>query len=267
MRAITDRWRRECRLGRHGARRADRPAARPARRRWSSIPETDFVEERFAAGATLWTRSDGAATSALTIDVGARLQNGRPIVGFDGFATDRGRRAAGRARAAGSRRGAAAARRRGRTTSTSWSAAWWRRPAGDAVGEVAKVDGGAGGSRAGDRRAAGRGADSAGRRHLRRRSTSAARRIAIAPPEGLLELNETKARRGRRATLETERRMKFDIVTIFPRMIEAGLAEGVVSRGIEQRAARRRRCTTCATSRPTGIAAWTTCRTAAGRAW
>jgi tRNA (guanine37-N1)-methyltransferase len=28
--------------------------------------------------------------------------------------------------------------------------------------------------------------------------------------------------------------MKFDIVTIFPRMIEAGLAEGVVSRGIEK---------------------------------
>lgn len=28
--------------------------------------------------------------------------------------------------------------------------------------------------------------------------------------------------------------MKFDIVTIFPRMVEAGLAEGVVSRGIEQ---------------------------------
>ena len=26
--------------------------------------------------------------------------------------------------------------------------------------------------------------------------------------------------------------MKFDIVTIFPRMIEAALAEGVVSRGI-----------------------------------
>ena len=28
--------------------------------------------------------------------------------------------------------------------------------------------------------------------------------------------------------------MRFDIVTIFPRMIEAGLAEGVVSRGIER---------------------------------
>src|SRR5688500_4781160 len=28
--------------------------------------------------------------------------------------------------------------------------------------------------------------------------------------------------------------MKFDFVTIFPRMIEAGLAEGVVGRGIER---------------------------------
>jgi tRNA (guanine37-N1)-methyltransferase len=28
--------------------------------------------------------------------------------------------------------------------------------------------------------------------------------------------------------------MKFDIITIFPRMVEAGLAEGVVSRGIER---------------------------------
>jgi tRNA (guanine37-N1)-methyltransferase len=29
--------------------------------------------------------------------------------------------------------------------------------------------------------------------------------------------------------------MKFDIATIFPRMVEAGLAEGVVSRGIERK--------------------------------
>jgi tRNA (guanine37-N1)-methyltransferase len=29
--------------------------------------------------------------------------------------------------------------------------------------------------------------------------------------------------------------MKFDVVTIFPRMVEAGLAEGVVSRGIERK--------------------------------
>jgi 16S rRNA processing protein RimM len=47
-------------------------------------PETDFVEERFAVGATLWTRSDGGEAT-LTI-ASARVQNGRPIVGFDGFA-------------------------------------------------------------------------------------------------------------------------------------------------------------------------------------
>src|ERR1044071_9438875 len=29
--------------------------------------------------------------------------------------------------------------------------------------------------------------------------------------------------------------MKFDVVTIFPRMIEAGLSEGVVGRGIERK--------------------------------
>ena len=43
-------------------------------------PETDFVEERFAVGATLWTRSD-RGEEALTI-AEARVQNGRPIVGF-----------------------------------------------------------------------------------------------------------------------------------------------------------------------------------------
>ena len=73
-----------------------------------------------------------------------------------------------------------------------------------------------------------------------------AKRIRIEPPEGLLELNET-ARSGQRqwavGSNDTVRNcrlptvtptMKFDIVTIFPRMVEAGLAEGVVSRGIER---------------------------------
>jgi 16S rRNA processing protein RimM len=48
-------------------------------------PETDFVEERFAAGATLWTRS-ARGDEALTIG-SVRVQNGRPVIGFDGFAT------------------------------------------------------------------------------------------------------------------------------------------------------------------------------------
>src|SRR5258705_12936985 len=46
-------------------------------------PETDFVEERFAAGATVWTRSNGGQEQ-LTV-ASLRVQNGRPIVGFAGF--------------------------------------------------------------------------------------------------------------------------------------------------------------------------------------
>ena len=41
-------------------------------------PETDFVEERYAPGATLWTRE-----RALTV-ASMRLQRGRPVVGFEG---------------------------------------------------------------------------------------------------------------------------------------------------------------------------------------
>src|SRR5215211_3423650 len=46
-------------------------------------PETDFVEERFAEGATMWTRS-AAGQEQLTV-ASSRVQNGRPVVGFEGF--------------------------------------------------------------------------------------------------------------------------------------------------------------------------------------
>jgi 16S rRNA processing protein RimM len=46
-------------------------------------PETDFVEERFAVGATLVTRSE-RGEEALTVAT-MRVQNGRPVVGFEGF--------------------------------------------------------------------------------------------------------------------------------------------------------------------------------------
>ena len=77
----------------------------------------------------------------------------------------------------------------------------------------------------------------------------------IAPPDGLLELNERK-----RVV------MRFDIVTIFPAMVEQALGAGIVGRAIE-RGTLTSACTTCGTSRPIGIAWWTTCRTAAGRGW
>ena len=46
-------------------------------------PETDFVEARFHAGATFWTRSDRG--SEVLIVNSARVQNGRPVIGFEGF--------------------------------------------------------------------------------------------------------------------------------------------------------------------------------------
>jgi len=48
-------------------------------------PETDFVEERFRAGATFWTRS-GRGDELLTVST-ARVQHGRPVIGFEGFST------------------------------------------------------------------------------------------------------------------------------------------------------------------------------------
>ena len=46
-------------------------------------PETDFVAERFRIGGMLWTRS-GGGEETLTI-TSARIQNGRPVVAFRGL--------------------------------------------------------------------------------------------------------------------------------------------------------------------------------------
>jgi 16S rRNA processing protein RimM len=48
-------------------------------------PETTFVEERFVPGAVLWARSANGDESLTVRDV--RVQNGRPVVGFEGFAS------------------------------------------------------------------------------------------------------------------------------------------------------------------------------------
>jgi 16S rRNA processing protein RimM len=48
-------------------------------------PETDFIEDRFRAGAILWTRS-ARGDEQLTIG-SARVQNGRPVIGFEGFSS------------------------------------------------------------------------------------------------------------------------------------------------------------------------------------
>jgi 16S rRNA processing protein RimM len=48
-------------------------------------PETDFVGERFRVGATFWTRS--ARGDEQLMVTSARVQNGRPVIGFEGFSS------------------------------------------------------------------------------------------------------------------------------------------------------------------------------------
>ena len=48
-------------------------------------PETDFVEDRFKAGATFWTRS-ARGDEQLRV-TSARVQNGRPVIAFEGFSS------------------------------------------------------------------------------------------------------------------------------------------------------------------------------------
>lgn len=46
-------------------------------------PETDFPEERFVPGATMWIQS--ALGEERLVITAARLQGGRPVIGFAGF--------------------------------------------------------------------------------------------------------------------------------------------------------------------------------------
>jgi 16S rRNA processing protein RimM len=48
-------------------------------------PETDFVEDRFRAGAVFWTRS-ARGDEQLKV-TSARVQNGRPVIAFEGFSS------------------------------------------------------------------------------------------------------------------------------------------------------------------------------------
>ncbi len=158
-------------------------------------PETDFVEERFAEGATFWTRS-AAGDEQLTI-VSSRVQNGRPIVGFDGFA-----RVEDVERLAGLELRVPADTLLPLQPGTYYEhqlvGCAVETTAGDAVGEVAKVEGGGGASRLVTNGPRGEiliplAVD------ICVEIDVANRKIRINPPEGLLELNETKSSRQRAA--------------------------------------------------------------------
>jgi 16S rRNA processing protein RimM len=148
-------------------------------------PETDFVEERFRVGAVLWTR--GATGHGTLTIASCRVQGGRPVIGFEGFT-----RIEDVERIAGQElrvpEDALQPLEPGRFYHHQLVGCVVETTSGAIVGEVARVEGGTGGSRlvvAGSRGdiliplAAEICVD----------IDVAAKRIRIAPPEGLLELN------------------------------------------------------------------------------
>jgi 16S rRNA processing protein RimM len=149
-------------------------------------PETDFVDERFRSGALLWTRSN-RGEEALTV-TSARVQNGRPVIGFEGFATieDVERLAGLELRVP---EDALQPLGEGVYYLHDLIGCVVETTSGERVGEVSKVDGGAGASVL----------NVAGPRGEVLVPLAAdicievdivGRRIRISPPEGLLELNQ-----------------------------------------------------------------------------
>jgi len=153
-------------------------------------PETDFVAERFRPGATVWIRSAGR-DAQLTI-ASARMQNGRPVIGFEGLSSIEAVE-----RLAGLELRVLEASLRplepGRYYEHQLVGCAVEDAEGGGVGTVVRVEGGAGGSRLvvqGPRGeilvplAAG----------ICVEVDVGVRRIRIDPPEGLLELNEVRHR-------------------------------------------------------------------------
>ena len=149
-------------------------------------PETDFVEDRFVNGATLWARSD-RGDEALTI-TSARVQNGRPVIGFAGCSSiEDAERLAG-----------LELRVPDETLQALGEGVYYQHQLvgcevetvdGARVGEVSRVDGGAGGSLLAVRGARGEVLIPLAQ-HICVEIDVAAKRIRIDPPDGLLELNE-----------------------------------------------------------------------------
>ena len=154
-------------------------------------PETDFLEERFAPGSTMWTRS-AAGEEVLTVSA-SRIQAGRPIVAFEGFA-----RIEDVERLAGQELRVAEETLRPLGPGTYYEhqlvGCTVATAGGNEVGTVARVEGGSGGSRL-----IIDGARGEIQVPLAVEICVAIdvelKRITIAPPEGLLELNETRSRR------------------------------------------------------------------------
>lgn len=154
-------------------------------------PETDFPEQRFRVGSVLWTRTP-AGDRQLTISA-VRFQQGRPVIAFDGFDSieDVEPLAGYELRVP---EDALQPLETGRYYEHQLVGCLVETVGGMRVGEIAKVEGGAGGSRLvidGER----------GEIQIPFAVEICVeidvpgKRIRIDPPDGLLDLNETRRSR------------------------------------------------------------------------
>jgi 16S rRNA processing protein RimM len=151
---------------------------------------TDFAEERFRQGASLRTQLSGRLEPLVVRS--ARMQNGRPIVAFDGFesVTDAGRLVGAELRVPES---ALVPLPEGAYYHHQLTGCTVETAEGARVGDVLRVDDGAGGALLVVGSANGEvliplAHDICVRIDVRNK------RIEVAPPEGLIELNATKRR-------------------------------------------------------------------------
>jgi 16S rRNA processing protein RimM len=154
-------------------------------------PQTDFPEERFRVGSVVWTRS-AAGDRQLTISA-VRFQQGRPVVAFEGLARiDDVEAMAGQELRVPE--DALQPLDAGQYYEHQLVGCRVETVGGERVGEISKVEGGAGGTRLvidGER----------GEIQIPFAVDICVeidvpgKRIRINPPEGLLELNETKRSR------------------------------------------------------------------------
>ena len=149
-------------------------------------PETDFVEERFRRGAVMWIHS-AHGDEALTI-AASRIQGGRPVLTFEGIASiDDAERIAGQELRIPE--DALQPLPTGTYYLHQLVGCVVETVAGERIGEVERVEGGAGSSQLVIRH---------GREEVLIPLAAAicisvdvaAKKIVVAPPEGLLELNE-----------------------------------------------------------------------------
>jgi 16S rRNA processing protein RimM len=161
-------------------------------------PETDFVAERFRSGASMWTRL-AEGQHELTI-ASARVHNGRPVIGFEGFSSiEEVQRLVGlelRIPESSLR-----PLEEGRYYEYQLVGCTVETVEGGAIGLVVRVESGPGGS-----------CLVVLGLHgeilvplavpICVEVDLGSRRVRVDPPEGLLELNETKRVRGRRGTAE-----------------------------------------------------------------